>query len=185
MHAAAFGLLHTQTQTALARLSAEVKDIVPAEVHSWSVAVAELPAEAQDAPLLAAVSAWAGKSKNCLYFIECPSSSDVDLSAIASAFSLAKAHETRDRAYARLNGLCNCLYVGSSQSVAKRLAEHLGYGARKTYALQLLHWARPLALTLEFVCAKYSNHTPFHVVQAFEDTLWQLRQPMFGRQGRK
>jgi hypothetical protein len=62
---------------------------------------------------------------------------------------------------------------------------HLGFSASATYALQLVHWARPLLLELDFVCARYAENTPFEVVQALEDTLWETRKPMFGRQGRK
>ena len=88
-------------------------------------------------------------------------------------------------AYPRLNAQATCFYVGSSQSVAKRLKEHLGFGAGKTYALQLVHWARPLSLELDFVCAKYAENTPIEAIQALEDTLWETSKPMFGRQGRK
>jgi hypothetical protein len=184
MHTDTFARLPAQTQATLAQLSAEVGGITPIEVRSWSVATASLPVELAGLPLLEEVNAWADKSKSCLYFLECEGA-NVDLAAVEDAFARAKAHEANDRAYARLNAQCRCFYVGSSQSVAKRLNDHLGYGARGTYALQLHHWARPLSLVLEFVCAKYADNTPFSVVQALEDTLWQTRQPMFGRQGRK
>jgi len=119
-----------------------------------------------------------------LYYFDC-CAPGIDLSKVEQTFAVAKAHETNDRAYPRLNAKGQCFYVGSSQSVAKRLSEHLGYRARKTYALQLIYWARPLALELEFVCARYAESTPPAVVQALEDTLWETKVPMFGRQGRK
>lgn len=108
-----------------------------------------------------------------------------DLAAAARAYAAAKDNDG-DRAWARLNDhVGDSFYVGSSQSIAKRVAEHLGYGARQTYALHLRHWARDLGLTLDLVCAQYPDDTPLPVLQALEDALWQARRPMFGRQGRR
>jgi hypothetical protein len=77
-----------------------------------------------------------------------------------------------------------CFYVGSSRSLATRFRDHLGFGAKGTYALQLVHWAPPLSLQLEFVCARYAEDTPPEVIAVLEDTLWEARRPMFGRKGR-
>ena len=179
-----FSGLPTQTQSALASLSSAVAGVTPIDVRTWQVNITNLPAEKIGLPLIQQVSEWAGKSKACLYYFEC-NSPNVDLAKVEREFADAKAHEDSDRAYPRLNVSGRCFYVGSSQSVAKRLTEHLGYGARKTYALQFIHWARPLSLHLEFVCAKYPESTPSAVIQALEDTLWETKIPMFGRQGRK
>lgn len=179
-----FSDLPTQTQSALARLSSAVAGVVPIDDRTWQVDVSSLPPEKIGLQLIQEVTEWAGKSKACLYYFECCSPS-IDLAKVERAFADAKAHEASDRAYPRLNVSGKCFYVGSSQSVAKRLTEHLGYGARKTYALQFIHWARPLSLHLEFVCAKYPETTTSTVVQTLEDTLWETKKPMFGRQGRK
>jgi len=180
-----FSVLPSQTQSALATLSSAVAGVVPIDVRTWQIDVSTLPLEKDGLQLIQEVSEWAGKSKACLYYFECCSPS-LDLEEVKRVFADAKALETNDRAYPRLNTSGNCFYVGSSQSVAKRLTEHLGYGAKKTYALQFIHWARPsLSLHLEFVCAKYPETTPSAVVQALEDTLWETKAPMFGRQGRK
>jgi hypothetical protein len=119
-----------------------------------------------------------------LYYIECRPT-NIDLVKVERTFAKAKAHSSNDRHYPRLNQPGTCFYVGSSQSVTTRFKEHLGFGAKSTYALQLIHWARPLSLELTFVCAKYAEDTPIEVVQALEDTLWETRRPMFGRQGRR
>lgn len=179
-----FSALPTQTQSALASLSSAVTGVVPTDVRTWKIDVSTLPLEKGELQLIQEVSKWAGKSKACLYYFECCSPS-IDLVEVERVFADAKAYETNDRAYPRLNISGKCFYVGSSQSVAKRLTEHLGYGAKKTYALQFIHWSRPLSLHLEFVCAKYPDNTPSEVVQALEDTLWETKAPMFGRQGRK
>ncbi len=179
-----FTSLPTQTQSVLSSLSSAVADVVPIDVRIWQVDVSSLPLEKNGLQLIQEVSEWAGKSKSCLYYFECRSP-NIDLAKVERTFADAKAHEASDRAYPRLNVAGKCFYVGSSQSVAKRLTEHLGYGARKTYALQFIHWARPLSLHLEFICAKYPEATPSAVIQALEDTLWETKAPMFGRQGRK
>jgi GIY-YIG catalytic domain len=146
--------------------------------------VSALPGEAAGSSLIQEVSDWAGKSKACLYYFECRSTS-IDLARVERTFASAKARKAHHRAYPRFNAQGTCFYVGSSQSVARRFKEHLGFGASKTYALQLVHWARPLSLELDFVCAKYAENTRFEVIQALEDTLWETRKPMFGRQGRR
>ena len=179
-----FSALPALTQTELARVSAAVGGVLPAEVRSWRIDVSALPSEAASSSLIREVSAWAGKCKTCLYYFECRSA-NTDLARIERTFVQARAHSTNDRAYPRLNAPGTCFYVGSSRSVATRLKEHLGFGAKATYALQLIHWARPLSLELTFVCAKYAESTPYEVVQALEDTLWETKKPMFGRQGRK
>lgn len=179
-----FSALPAQTQSALASLSSAVSGVVPIDVRTWQIDISALPSEKDGLQLIKEVFKWAGKSKACLYYFEC-CSPGIDLANVERAFSDAKAHDASDRAYPRLNVSGKCFYVGSSQSVAKRLTEHLGYGATKTYALQFIHWARPLSLHIEFVCAKYPETTPTGVVQTLEDTLWETKQPMFGRQGRK
>ena len=184
MNDSTFSALPAQTQTALARISAAVESVLPAEVRSWPVDVSALPSEAAGSSLIQEVSDWAGKSKTCLYYFDCRSTS-IDLARVERTFANAKAHEANDRAYPRFNAQGTCFYIGSSQSVARRFKEHLGFGASGTYALQLVHWARPLSLELDFVCAKYAEDPPFDVIQALEDTLWETRRPMFGRRGRK
>ena len=184
MNDSAFSALPAQTQAALARISAAVESVLPVEVRSWTIDVSALPTEAAGSSLIQEVSDWAGASKTCLYYFDCRSTS-IDLANVERAFAKAKARKAHRRAYPRFNGQGTCFYVGSSQSVATRLKEHLGFGASRTYALQLVHWARPLSLELDFVCAKYAEHTPFGIIQALEDTLWETRKPMFGRRGRK
>jgi len=184
MNDSIFSALPAQTQTALARISAAVENVLPSEVRSWPIDVSALPREVADSSLVQEVSDWAGTSKACLYYFECRSTG-IDLASVERAFVKAKAGKANKRAYPRLNAQATCFYVGSSQSVVRRFKDHLGFGARTTYALQLVHWAPPLSLQLDFVCAKYAEDTPIEVIQALEDTLWEGRRPMFGRQGRR
>lgn len=180
----AFAALPAQTQEKLADLSDAVSCILPSDVRSWRIDVSALPLEPNSLEIFKEVSDWVGKSKACLYYFE-SLAKDIDLAEVERVFAVAKAHEANDRAYPRLNKRGHSFYVGSSQSMAKRFKEHLGYGASRTYALQLIHWAQPLGVQLEFVCAKYPDDTAPNVIQALEDTLWQKRKPMFGRMGSK
>jgi hypothetical protein len=180
----AFAQLPGQAQASLARISAEVEGVVPTAVASWSIDVSELPASAAECSLSRAVRDWAAGSKLCLYYVDC-TTPEADLAAIEYAFADAKAQTKGTRAFPRLNKPSSCFYVGSSRALAKRLCEHLGYGAPGTYALQLRHWARPLSVRLEFCCAKYAETTTYSAVQALEDALWESKAPMFGRQGPK
>jgi hypothetical protein len=184
MNDSTFSALPAQTQTALAAISAAVEGVLPAEVRSWSIDATDLPSEAAVSSLLQEVSEWISVSRACLYYFECRST-DTDLAKVERAFVKVKARKGHKRAYPRLNAQGTCFYVGSSQSLAKRLRDHLGFGPSGTYALQLAHWAPPLALQLDFVCARYPDDTPREVIQALEDTLWETRRPMFGRKGRK
>lgn len=180
----AFATLPAQAQASLVQLSQAIHGVVPFDVKEWTIQVGGLPLGAAKTDLIGQVEEWANKSKLCIYYFECVSP-DADLSMVQRVFADAKAHEENDRAYPRLNRPSRFFYVGSSQAVAKRCNEHLGYGAARTYAMQLSHWARSLNLTLRFVCAKYQDNTPYPIVQALEDALWNNKQPMFGRQGRK
>lgn len=179
-----FSALPIQTQIALARLSDAVEDVQPISVNAWPIEVAALPSLAAASSLLRDVSEWAGAGNAFLYYFECGSAS-IDLAKVQSTFTRAKARKAHERAYPRLNVQGTCFYVGSSRSLVKRLEEHLGFGARGTYALQLTHWAAPLSLRLHFVCARYADETPREVIQALEDTLWMAMRPMFGRRGAK
>ena len=179
----AFTALPAQTRIALAALSEAVDGVLPVEVRSWPIDVAALPEEAAASSLLREVSEWAGASRTCLYYFECRSAG-VDLARVEDAFLKAKARKTQKRAYPHLNAQGTCLYVGSSRSLATRFRDHLGFGAKGTYALQLVHWAPALSLQLDFVCARYAKDTAPEVIAVLEDALWDARRPMFGRKGR-
>ena len=175
-----FSGLPAPTQARLRTLSNDVAGVQPDSVRSWHVDVAVLSKEADVSNMLREVSGWAAAGGPCLYYLECRSAG-VDLAAVETAFMMGK--RKQDRAYPRLNAPGMCFYVGSSRSLATRLKEHLGFGAKGTYALQLVHWATGLSLRLDLVCARYAQDTPADVVQALEDTLWAARRPMFGRRG--
>ena len=96
MNDSTFSALPAQTQTVLARISAAVESVLPAEVRSWPIDVSALPKEAAGSSLIQEVSDWAGKSKACLYYFECRSTS-IDLARVERTFANAKTHEANDR----------------------------------------------------------------------------------------
>jgi hypothetical protein len=134
------------------------------------------------------IESVAGCSKKGLPYVYTLSiSEDNQLDAIRESFSKAKAQEKNGRAYARLNKKPSyCFYVGSSFDFSKRYKEHIGYGAKATYALHLAHWAQDFpSLQLTLAYAEYQQGTEQDLLQALEDALWEKLQPMFGRQGSK
>lgn len=178
-----FNSLPTKAQANLIRLSALVAGVVPIETNTWKFATNTLRPSTETPTIVLEVAQWAGKGNVYLYTI-CLVTEQGDLSKIRNAFSSAKATQN-DRAYPRPNGQSCCLYVGSSKKVHQRLKEHLGYGAKGTYALHLAHWASRFPVELEFMCAKYQAGLGPEVYQALEDTLWNEMSPMFGRKGAK
>lgn len=103
---------------------------------------------------------------------------------------ISKAQKEKEFAMARINkngfdesALRNiCLYVGSSHNIYKRLLEHLGFGAQKTFALHLKKWWDNVPIQIEIyeVCNNAND-----ALQIIEDILWEHNKPLFGRQGKK
>jgi hypothetical protein len=188
------GLIRFDTLPALTRknlhnLADKVAEVVPVEQKSWLIQTSEISLELK---ILNEVQQWAGKGSKFLYYLQLIGQADLD--AIRKAYSSSRYRDRGTRAYARLikskpsitltpEKLPPCLYVGSSSNIYQRLKEHLGYGAKTTFSLQLAHWTQRLDLELNFTCAKYINSPQPEVFQALEDTLWGQLHPMFGRRG--
>jgi len=97
----------------------------------------------------------------------------------------AKENKKSERAYARLNTKSSCLYVGSSKGLISRIKQHLGFGPKGTYAMQLCYWCETLNLDITLNIYAFANRVSIKAFQAFEDGAWNLLRPMFGRQGKK
>ncbi len=137
--------------------------------------------EAKSHAVVADVSAWEGNGRAFLYYFTV--TNEVDLSDLERVYIERNAKS--ERAFARLMRQSKCLYVGGSQNISQRLKEHLGYGAKGTYAMQLAYWARELNLDLAFTCARYHDDVGEENLQALEDTLWDELCPMLGRRGKR
>lgn len=168
---------------ALRELSDAITGSLPTDMRSWSISTASLFPGAKTVPIAAEVKKWKGSDVAFLYFFRL--TNKVDIEKVKCAYADAKAHKTNERAYSRLMAISAYLYVGRSQNISQRLKEHLGFGAKRTYAMQLAHWAPTLRLELEFTCAKYRPDVKDEILQALEDTLWDQLKPMFGRKGKR
>lgn len=75
------------------------------------------------------------------------------------------------------------MYVGSSQSIATRLHQHLNRVSGQTYALNMNRWW-PSADGVAHVAVQcVSEVVGRDTFQDMEDALWLSREPMFGRLG--
>ena len=92
-----------------------------------------------------------------------------------------KFRSLRTHACAKLNRPSQVLYVGSSRSnIRKRLAQHLGFGHKSTYALHLNQWYQG---QYKITIHQYADTLPADVLQLIEDDLADQLQPAFGKSG--
>lgn len=96
----------------------------------------------------------------------------------------AKEIKKSDRAYARVNGKSNCLYVGSSGALISRIKQHMGFGPIGTYAMQLKYWC-DLDIDICIVIYAFDKSLNKKTIQTFEDGAWNYLKPMLGRQGQR
>ena len=109
---------------------------------------------------------------------------DIPLDNIYNRYKNAKQSKRSGRAFAKLNGISRCLYVGSSKELISRVKQHLGYGPKGTFAIQLCHWCEmDFDITLNIYA--FGNNISTSAFQTFEDGAWNLLKPMLGRQGKK
>jgi len=104
---------------------------------------------------------------------------------IYKRYKKAKESKKSERAYARLNRKSTCLYVGSSKGLIPRIKQHLGFGPKGTYAMQLCYWCENLNLDIALNIYGFGNGISIKAFQAFEDGVWNSLKPMLGRQGKK
>ncbi len=133
---------------------------------------------------LAVLHDWAGSAQaGAQYIYRIAVSEQVASETLHAAFRDAKDKKLGNRAYARLHHVSRTLYVGSSSSLMSRLKQHLGFGPKGTYAMQICHWLPAIDGALQIQVWRFAEDIPREVVQAIEDGLWAASNPMFGRQG--
>ncbi|WP_181298934.1 GIY-YIG nuclease family protein [Pseudomonas sp. Q2-TVG4-2] len=133
---------------------------------------------------LATMQQWAERSStDAQYIYRIDASEQVCAQLLHAAFSDAKEKRLGNRAYARLHQASRVLYVGSSRSLMTRLKQHLGFGPRGTYAMQVSHWLPPVEGELHIQAWRFASNVSGEVIQTVEDGLWAASSPMFGRQG--
>lgn len=86
---------------------------------------------------------------------------------------------TNDRACPALNAPSKVLYVGSSTTgLTNRIKQHIGDGAKGTYALHLKHWFKG-----EYTVNIKQYDEAREVIQLIEDELSDQLKPAFGKKG--
>ena len=178
-----FESLPEQTRKYHLQLAEEVQRVVPIEGKTFRILTSQLNPDIKPSKLLGQVSTRMVKSHPYLYYFRVLN--NPDLAVIERTFKKTKDEKKNNRAYPRFNGQSKLIYVGCSWGMFSRFKDHLGYGAKGTYALQFAHWAQELNLELEFVYAEYPQATPSKVLQALEDMLWDNLKPMLGRRGQR
>lgn len=78
------------------------------------------------------------------------------------------------------------LYIGSSMNdLPKRIKQHLGGGNFRTYSLHLSKWTSNLQYEILFssyrIKHKYEKQLDRSFVELIEQTLWELKKPVFGK----
>lgn len=175
--------LSEKTHASLSKLANDVRIAEPSEVRLFTFRTAELHPDREPVSLVDEVGKWAQQGGRFVYYFEI----DADIAALErlhSAVSIARGEKRGDRKYARLFAPSRILYVGGSSKLRTRLREHLGYGHKAVYAMQLAHWATICDVQVRFTAARYATDSAREVLGALEDELWTQLSPMLGRQGR-
>jgi hypothetical protein len=112
--------------------------------------------------------------ERAIYIIE-----EIDGNPNATFIQLSNYKQTGQRACPRLNAPSVVMYVGSSTTdLKKRITEHLGFGSKSTYALNLSHWFHgQYKITI-----RVYKESP-DVLQIIEDSLSHELSPAFGKRG--
>jgi hypothetical protein len=180
-----FTKLAAQTSATLEKLSAAVGAISLPTTFSLDFCSQILDPDSEPTDVTRAVDGWTKKGHRYIYYLTA-SIDSAQLQIVHRAYAEAKNHELDGRAFARLNEPpSQTFYVGSSASLGRRFREHLGYGARGTYALHLAQWARTLNLEMQLSAASYPAAVDENMIGVLEDELWERLKPMFGRKGRR
>jgi len=180
-----FTTLAGHTQASLNLLADAVSTVHPTDTQTFDFSTGILLPGQEPVALVQQVADWAAAAAGrYVYYFE----TDADPVALAALHAVAKdAREgaRADRKYARLFGPNCVLYVGGSSSLRTRFREHLGYGNKAVFAMQLAHWASVIDVPVRFTAARYALTASVEILGALEDQLWTQLRPMMGRQGRK
>lgn len=109
-----------------------------------------------------------------------------DVETVARLMEEFPIRELRDFAGPRVNEESDgstTLYVGSSESVQKRLSEHLWQAHVRTYAVHLGRWCKVTDGSLILSVQAILNSTDRGVRQDLEDTVWNRLRPKLGKSG--
>ena len=177
----AFDGLVRRTSAALNQLADHIGSAVPAKRIFWKADFSDLTGRDKDQFRTELATRFPAKCPT-LYSIALDSSVDSELAW--HLLNVAKSEKRLGRAYCRVPPFSNShiMYVGSSQKLTQRILEHLGFGSKSTYALNLAHWASGLDGSFTVDAEVYDGVAP-EVLCALEDQLAVDVRPLFGRRG--
>lgn len=75
------------------------------------------------------------------------------------------------------------LYVGGSESIRRRLKEHIGEAPAGTYGLNMQRWCPVFDGIITIKVQSISPSVSRECRQDIEDALWDSMQPVFGKRG--
>ena len=132
-----FQSLPQKAEKDLLRKASAVKGVLPEKIEAWEFSTGAFEKEGDARPLIDKIKQWSRAGGRFLYVISRLTDSPSN-EVVLQAFEHAKDAEKGERQYARLNEPSSTLYVGSSEKeIHRRIKEHLGFGHKQTYSLQL------------------------------------------------
>ena len=179
-----FDLLPENTRAALTALAASVSSVRPISTRTFTFRTGALAPDQELVALVKEVAKWAAGDGRFVYYFEADAD-EASLAALHRAIAEAREAKHEARKYARLFAPSRVLYVGGSASLPLRFRQHLGYGNKAVYAMQLAYWANVCDVPVRFTAARFAPSVANEVLGALEDQLWSQLKPMMGRQGRK
>ena len=182
---ATFEQLSQAAAQALRALAEQVDTARPLATQQFRFRTGELDPQTAPSSLFAEVEAWSKANPGRYVYVFESEATSPQQAQLHAAMRAARSEKRGERSYSRLLKPSPVFYVGSSSSLRTRVREHLGFGQRATFAMQLAHWAQVVDVTVTLSVAVYPSDTADEVLGALEDHLWTLRQPMLGRQGRR
>lgn len=112
--------------------------------------------------------------KTAIYIIE-----EINRNEEQTFLDLQKYKDTKERNCPKLNKPSNIMYIGSSTTdIKKRLKEHMGFGNKNTYSLQLKYWFKG-----QYKITVQVYDVSREVLQIIEDNLSYQLKPAFGKLG--
>lgn len=151
-------------------------------------ALEDLQEKSKVARLIAGIKQWEcdGWDADCLYSITVTDKHMAKRCRDASA--RARSRNAGKRRFSHVNGEhhdSRCLFVGGSRCLSSRIQQHLGFSHSAAYAIQMAHWLadQPLEGNVLIRAIRFSSDTGSMVLQVYENKLWQLERPLFGRMG--
>lgn len=166
----------------LRAIADELINLHPIETKTFKFNTSILNPESPPPDLVDEILIWE-KAQKSIFVYYFSLSQDADPEIVHEKITDAKKIKLAQRAYPRIFSPSRCLYVGSSRQIAKRIKEHLGFGHRDTYAMNLAFWIGNLNLDTDIVCMRYKQNIKKGIIQAFEDGLWEHLKPLLGRKG--